>query len=333
MYQAESGAIVLDPENTAPEALATGIDVSDFSIEATFGNPFHSTLRPFSYGVKFRDTGDEYEAIVIKSDGSVLLLHGVKAAEGEVDEFTVTSEFDYSGILKGGADSNYIRLTVIESRGWMYVNGTLLDEFAVGGAGVSSDVSLVAELFNETDISGAIVDIANAIVREAAVATAVEQGALVKQAGEISRTDPTPPIRETVITASFVVPYESILGRWTVGFEFAEPVSGTANWIVFDERGRWKHFRREGAEGPVVEVAGELINWPNRDRGDVNDFLVIGAAGSFEVFLNGVHVTTLSFEESDVPARISAIAGFNDTDQPVGAPTQFSGYTVWSLGD
>ena len=111
-----------------------------------------------------------------------------------------------------------------------------------------------------------------------------------------------------------------------------EPLSGNANWIVFDNRRRWKHYQRSGGDGVVTEVAGGVNAALKTDRGDINEIVVVSASGVFEVFLNGTPVTIFEVGEADLPAYVSAIAGFTSEDQPVGAPTQLVNYAAWSLG-
>lgn len=69
-----------------------------------------------------------------------------------------------------------------------------------------------------------------------------------------------------------------------------------------------------------------------RDRNDVNTLMMLGHNGVYEVFINGKFITQVTFDSAELPARVSAIAGFESSDQKPGVPTLFSNYTVWSLG-
>lgn len=236
VFSLEDGSIVLDPSRVAPESAPSGVDVTNFSVAVTFGNPVNANFRAYSYGVKFRESGDQYQAVTINSAGLVRHLVGTTGSEGEADSFSVSTTFDYDEVKKSGSDSNSLHLTVIDDQAWLFVNGQFVTGFTVGGVGTSADVVFVAELENETDISGAITELTAVEVRNAEPNAFIATDTLVKVAGEVSRTEPTGVMRDSVVQAEFVSPYEPILGRWSAGFEYVEPVTGAANWLVINSR-------------------------------------------------------------------------------------------------
>jgi hypothetical protein len=330
VFSLEEGSIISDPERVAPEPLPAGVDVSNFSVAASFSNPVSFTFRHFSYGVKFRQTETEYQAIAINSAGQVRHVIGTPGIGAAVD--TTEILFDYDDVAKTAGTGNSINLTVIEDRAWLYINDEYLGEFSIGGVGVSSDVELIAELENETNVIGATTRVAAVEVRDAQIESFIDSGTFVKEAGEITRTEPTGILRDSLVQADFVVPYELILGRWTVGFEYFEPVTETTNWLIVNNRRQWRHLRQVGSSGEIVELAIGTSTEILRDRGDVNNLSIFGQNGTYMVLINDVVVTELVFDPEDQPARVSWISGFEATDQQPTYPTQYSNYTVWSLG-
>lgn len=332
VFLLEDGAIVLDPTRFAPEAVPANVNVENFSASATFSNPVNASFRDFSYGIKFRESDGQYQLVTINSTGLVRYLIGTVGTEGEVDTFSVSTTFPYSGIEMAGSDSNSLHLTVIEDRAWLFVNGEYVSEFSVDGVGTSADVEYVAELENETNVSGAITGLSVVEVREANLETYVAAASLIKESGEITHTDFTGTMRDSLVEAEFVSPYEQILGRWTVGFEYLEPTTDSANWFVINNRREWKQFRRVGEIGEVVEIAAGTSDVILRDRGDTNKVMVLSRNGISDVFINGTFIMRMTFDMTELPGRVSAIAGFESVDQKPGIPTQFSNYSVWSLG-
>jgi hypothetical protein len=245
----------------------------------------------------------------------------------------VLQEFAYNDIKVGGSDSNSLQITVIDDLAWLYVNGTYITEFVVDGIGVASDVEFLAELENETNISGAQTELPFAEVRSASVAAFSASELLVKEVGEISRTEPTGTLRDSFVTAEFVSPYEQILGRWSVGFEYVDPATGTSNWFIFNNRRQWKHVSRAGTDGELTEVVTGVSNLILRDRDDVNELKIFGTNGIYQVFINRVYLTELTFDPEFSPVQVSAIAGFEPTDQAPGIPTRVNNFTVWSMGE
>jgi hypothetical protein len=333
LFSLTDGSIFLDPENVAPESIAAGVFLADFSATATFGNPVNASFRAYSYGIKFREVDGDYQVISIDSAGKVQhrLFH--ESTDGTIDTYNVLQEFAYNDIKVGGSDSNSLQITVIDDLAWLYVNGTYITEFVVDGIGVASDVEFLAELENETNISGAQTELPFAEVRSASVAAFSASELLVKEVGEISRTEPTGTLRDSFVTAEFVSPYEQILGRWSVGFEYVDPATGTSNWFIFNNRRQWKHVSRAGTDGELTEVVTGVSNLILRDRDDVNELKIFGTNGIYQVFINGVYLTELTFDPEFSPVQVSAIAGFEPTDQAPGIPTRVNNFTVWSMGE
>ena len=334
-YLAE-GAITLNKDAVAPESVPAGVDVSNFAARADFGNPVNSTFQPFSYGIKFRETQGNYQVIAITSTvtggAEVRYLTGTAGGAGQVDIFTEVATFDVDDLAEGGSQSNIIELNVIDDIAWLYVNGEYVTEFTVTGIGVSADVEFIAELENETQIDGVFTELLNAEVRDAAVATFISEGSLTRETTEMARTEATAPILNSIVEAEFVSPYERVVGKWSVGFEYHDPVSGTTNWLIINNSQEWKHFRQVGAGGEIEEIAGDRFTGILQDRGDVNTIKMVGNNGTYQVFINSVLISAIDFGTDPAPAQISAVAGFNADDRQTGVPTVFSNYVVWSFG-
>ena len=147
VYMSESGVVLHDPDHFPPDEFNPDVYETDFSVSVTFRNPFHSTFRPYSYGVKFRDDGTNYHMLAINSEGEILYYAGTP------DSLNVARSFPFAGVETASGAENSIQLTVVDNRAWLFVNGTFLAEFQVGGQNVYSDVALVAEVKNESLIS------------------------------------------------------------------------------------------------------------------------------------------------------------------------------------
>lgn len=332
MFSLADGSINLDPDNVRPESVSAGVDLADFAVRAEFGNPVNANFRPYSYGVKFRETSEGYQAVIINSSGEVKYVTGVVGAEGELDSFTEVMTFDYDDIAEGGSESNSLDLFVIDDLAWLYINGEYITEFTVTGIGVSADVEFIAEIENETDIQGVFTELTNAEVRSGEVAAFISAGEIVKESGEIARTTATGPISDMVVEAEFISPYERVLDKWSVGFEYHDPVTGTTNWLIIDNSRQWRHIRQIGVDGELEELSSGIHNGILRDRGDLNTIKMIGNNGNFQVFINDVFIAEIDFGEGEIPAQVAAIAGFDPVDQNPGVPTRFNNYTVWSFG-
>ncbi len=331
----EESAIELDPETVSPDFVSSGTDLSDFSAAVTFDNPVSATFRDFSYGVKFRESEDLYHVVSINSAGQVRYLEGSRTEEHEdtdPDSFTVVQVFDYSDVITSGSGSNSMHLTVAGDEAWLFVNNVFVDRFPVGGAGVSSDVQFVAELENETQITSAFTRLTNPEVRSGALADSIAALRMVKEADEITRTGQTGTTRDFLIEAEFISGYERILGEWSIGFEFAEPATGSTHWIVVNNSKRWNHYRQSEPGAQVELIAEGVHNGILRDRDDINKLQVLGQNGIQQLFINGTFVSEVALQPDLIPVQLSAISGFLNTHQEPDFPTDLQNYSVWSFG-
>ncbi len=330
----EESAIFLDPDFAAPEFVSTGAEHENFSVAATFDNPVSGSFRQFSYGVKFRESEGVYQAISINSEGELRYLEGTPSEEaGQPDTFTVVTTFDYDGIDTAGAGSTTVHLTVYEDQAWLFVNDEFISQFTVGGMGNASEIQFIGELENETQISGAQIAVTGLEVRSGELASSLDSFTMIKESGEITRTEQTGTTRDFVIDAEFVSGYERILGKWSVGFEFVKPATGETHWVVINNSRQWKHYRQAAPGGEIEEVVGAIHNGILRDRGDINRIQVVGQNGVQQLFINGVFIYSLALQPEQLPVQITAISGFADTDQQTGFPTEIRNYAVWSFGN
>ncbi len=332
MFFTEAATITLDPDNAAPESLSAAADVANFSVSASFDNPVSGSFRAFSYGVKFRESDGLYHAVTFNSAGELRYLEGTAGQPGSTDSFNVIQRFDYDNVKILGFESNSLHLTVIEDSAWLFANGVYVTEFTVGGAGISSDVQFIAELENETQISGARTEVVDLVVRDGQLAASAESVTLIKEQGEITRTSPIGSTIDYVVETEFVSPYERILGKWSAGFEFFDPASGRTDWVLINNSRQWKHLRQSQQGGEIEEIAGELHTGILRDRGDVNSLQVLSLNGSQRLLINGSFIADLDIQPEMVTVQVTPFTGFDSGDQQPGFPTTMTNYSAWSFG-
>ncbi len=332
IFLLEESTILLDPDNAAPEFVSTGANVANFSATALFDNPINGTFRDFSYGVKFRDSGDLYHVVSINSAGEVRYLEGIQGEDGQQDSFTLVQSFDYDDVATSGSGANSLHLTVIDEQAWLFVNDEYVAEFTVGGSEISSDVQFVAELENETQIDGVIIALTRPEVRAGEIAVSIPSEKMIKESGEITRTGSTGTTKDFMIEADFVSGYERILGKWSVGFEFVEPLSDTTHWVMINNSKSWQHFRRVGQNGPIEEVDSAIYSGILRERGDLNTMRMLSQNDTQQLFINGTFITSLNIQLEQIPVQMSAVSGFAADDQLPGFPTEIQNYTAWTFG-
>ena len=83
--------------------------------------------------MKFRDDGQTYHVLAINSEGEILYYIGTP------DGLSVARSFPFAGVQTTGGSTNSLRLVVVDTRGWLFVNGTFLAEFQVGSQDVAFD--------------------------------------------------------------------------------------------------------------------------------------------------------------------------------------------------
>ena len=150
LHGPEDGEIKHTDDGFIDEHLAS-VQTEDGVIEATFWNPYATSVGPWSSGFIFR--GDElrkqFHFVVITSDG--YYLHDVRLASEADDRRLI--EF-HSSINTGAGEKNHILVSATGNTGALYINGQHIGNLDLGGLTGGGSVSAIASYFPGHGIAG-----------------------------------------------------------------------------------------------------------------------------------------------------------------------------------
>jgi hypothetical protein len=319
------GTLELDPGAGSAIEFKSGVDVANFRATVTFSNPFHPDDFPWNYGLKFREDNGAYQMLVFDHHGQVNYLTG--------NELTVdlVSTTDISDFRTAAGQSNRLTLLVLEENVWIYINGNLAHTMTVGAVGVSGDISLVTDIYNETTVQNAAVAFTSFSINRAGLAGMSAGGTLQKaSANEIAVGSGSLPTSAGYAAFTLVSPIAAFSGDYSYGILFRSASGGIDNWLVFDDLKNWQHIRRSAAGGEEVLAEG-IAKELQTGQSETNSLEVLSIEGQHRVYLNGVLLTTMTFAPGDLPASIAPFAGFLPNHQPSGLATEYRDFVVWSI--
>ena len=150
-YGPFDGIIRHDPHDGSIDGSGTNISLIDGIIEATFFNPYASSVGNWSNGIFVRNSGfNEFHGLIMNQSGQ--WFHHVST--GDTDPRQVLKQRYSSLVRTTGASSNRMRIIVLGSEGWLFLNGTYIDKLDLSGWTESGPISAVTNYFTGDGIAG-----------------------------------------------------------------------------------------------------------------------------------------------------------------------------------
>ncbi len=127
------------------------VSLSDGVVEATFINPYASSLGDWSNGFLIRSgRGNEFHAILIEENGT--WHHHLRL--GDTDATERLDEQYSSHISTASLSSNHIRIIALGDEGWLFINGVYIDKLDLSRWTESGQFSAVTNYFSGDGITG-----------------------------------------------------------------------------------------------------------------------------------------------------------------------------------
>jgi len=115
---------ILDAETGSIETKLAGFS-ADFVVDASFENPYSTSVGSWSYGFMILGAGSEFEAVFIRSDGR---WYHVRREDSPESDVTLKREY-FGSISTSDRGTNALRALVVGDRGWLLVNGAVAGSF------------------------------------------------------------------------------------------------------------------------------------------------------------------------------------------------------------
>ena len=317
-----SGELRHNPGDGLIEIEYARVSLSDFSVTATFTNPYSAAANDWDYGLLIRDSGrgdaSRHISIVVTSSGyweatwrAGTSLSGITdIADGRLPVFDTSAQ-----------GRNTLTLFAAGARGVLFVNGefvALLDFSDVAGAG---DIAVITGAFSGNERAGAITRYENFQASSLRHRYGPASGRLEYQEGLIS-SHPSRVWTSNLITeATFTSPP----GRdWSYGFIIRNSEFNRLEVIGIAGDHSWFHHTRRPSDSDYTTAGEGRLSASLRSR---NHLLLIALEATGLFFLNGELVSRLDLSHNRDQGEVHAIGGFyNDhTGEP-----SFEGFSVWT---
>lgn len=150
-YGPTHGVIEHDPDDGYIDERDSFTTMTDGIIEARFSNPYHPGDGDWSSGFLFRN-GNQGEFHVVAATDDGYWFHHLRT--GDADSTQSLAERTSSSINTTASGSNHIRIVIVGSDGWLFVNGLYVSELQLGGLLGLGTVSAIATYFSGDGIAG-----------------------------------------------------------------------------------------------------------------------------------------------------------------------------------
>jgi hypothetical protein len=319
------GVLQLQPGAGRAIQYLPGVEAANFRVNVSFTNPFHPDFSAWDYGIKFRDDGDTYQMFVFDHKKNLLHIKG-KGSELEVVDTLVVPD-----LLTGGGSRNDLNFLVIEDMASVFLDGLLLKSYSLDDVGISGDISLVTDIYNQTTVVGAQTQFFDLSINSAGLVGRVTSGTINRSApDQVAVGEFTLPTSAGYARVTLISPLSAFSGDYSFGLLFRTESTGIDNWLVFDDRKQWRHVRRSttGAEAVFATGVAEPLN--TREGGEnLIEFLSTGREN--KIYLNGELLMNMSLLAEDLPFTLAPMAGFEPEHQLGTGGTEYRDFAAWSV--
>ena len=150
-YGPRNGAIEHDPDGGLIDAHDSFTSLQNGIIEAQFSNPYSAQEGSWSSGFLFR-RNDQWQFHVVVVDESAWWYHGLRTGDADHEQELAGAASPY--ISTGSTGTNHIRIIMLGSDGWLFVNGNYVDKLRLGGWLEPGTVSAVGGYFSGDGVDG-----------------------------------------------------------------------------------------------------------------------------------------------------------------------------------
>ena len=309
------------------EAITAFTNVRNFDIDANFHVPYSSSVGDWSVGFSFRrESNGNASFVVITNDGRYFHYERNGGESAIVDEALVTDWADWNADI---GEENNVSLTVIESRGWLFINHALFADLDLSGSSERGGLQAITGFFEGDEAIGRSTKI------DTLFADAIERihgpssGALSKDSANIAARRANVSIRFGYASAEFRTPDD--MESWSAGlmvrksgredfFLFGITSGGCWGvWLATSSGGDWQTLE----EGCSSEID---VSDPTLNRLEV---FYIGNVAS--MYVNGEWLSDVDTSAESVPESGDVIVAYGVFRDNAHSTARYENFVVYGL--
>lgn len=138
-------------------------------------------------------------------------------------------------------------------------------------------------------------------------------------------------IRNFILEASFISPYDASFHSWDFGVLFRDDGPNSQYRLFIDSNGDWALSNHTGSGDAAALSSGSLSKFYSYQKGEKNTLklIVTGSTGLF--FVNDQFVSWLNLSDRTNSGQISLGTGFMNGHEVEGYSTRFEDLAVWKM--
>ena len=126
-----------------------GVSLGSFVAESAFANPYSTAVGAWDHGFVFRRAGDQFDVVIIRSDGLWDHVSRGGSADGErLQRGRIPNFSSAAGAV------NHLRLITVGNKGILYLNANLLGELDLSSTLTAGDVGVVVGYYEGDSVAG-----------------------------------------------------------------------------------------------------------------------------------------------------------------------------------
>ena len=260
-------------------------NVRNFSVIALFEVPYSSDIGDWNFGFLFRHT--------VRGDSSFVgLTHNSQYIH--VEEVGYLDRDLESGPVHGlklsGGSLNYVKLIVIEDRGWLFVNSNYVADLDVSGSHSRGMLSVATGFFEGSEVPGYSTKFYNVFGVEWGLLTDPDSGQLIKEDDFIATHNANVDAYMGFVRADFEAPTSS--GDWSSGILLrAEAESDYLVFMVTSDR-RWSVQHATDSEKSWIVLEEGHSSAINFNDPVLNRLEILYVDSIAVIYVNGVFLGT-----------------------------------------
>ncbi len=222
--------------------------------------------------------------------------------------------------------TNTMTLTVIEDRGWLFVNSEFVGELDVSGSYIDGQLSIVSGVFYDTKVLGLSTKFSDVSAQEFGILSEPHSGDLVKNSAFIAGYSAGVDVSVGYARASFEVDRDVI--NWRVGITFRQ--RGGEDYLVFyvDDSRYWRVVRATVSSDGWETLTDGYSDLVDRHHPIENELEVFFIDTSAMVYVNGEKLGTASIGSvmGSGDLRVAYAVSTSSDDHALG---RFKDFAVW----
>ena len=304
------------------ESITALADARDFFISADFHAPYPAESGDWSVGFLFRvsESGDDFSYLAIESDGR--WVHRARTAGADAD---IAS----GRVPNWRGDRDTVALTVVENRGWLFVNSEYVADLDASGAPGGGSLEIATGLFSGHEMDGATTRISDASAVSLERLSGPSSGSLTKDSPIIAGRSAGVDADFAYASADFIIPPG--MGGWSAGLMFRE--RGGEDYLAFyiSHTGLWS-VNRATYSGDGWRTLADGVS-PRIDAADpVRNRLEALFAGNVAiVYVNGEELGAADISAIPHSGDVSVAFGIYQDDER--GTARYENFAVWGIGN